>query len=1406
MASINDFNFDYFEPYLPPHLSRFLTPAIELDEVRTISSHIHSVREVLSTYLPRYLVESICTDPEPGHVNGGFHSGTVIFADVSGFTAMSEKLSVLGKEGAEEVTGIVNDYFTAMLQINDSYGGDLLKFGGDALLILFEGERGSRRALATGIAMQKAMDRFAKVKTSQGIFPLRMKIGMASGLIFLASLGTRESMDHAVMGRTLFHMAQAENNANAGEIVVDQAVHEATHEAASYIPIREGFWKLEEFTKSKESPSEQHQDSTTGQQDLGNYADRLLQNLKFDAEIIAGLRPFVPEELFSRIVNDPQRLTLYGSHRPVTVTFTNFLGIDEVIEKLGPPHAEAITTILNTHFVTMGEVITRFGGTVNRLDAYSIGHRILALFGALQAHEDDPHRAVRAALEMNKSLATVNQETRDVLSTIPGFKDQFDSVPLKQRIGVNSGFVFAGNTGSRTRREYTVMGDQVNLTARLMGIAQEGEVLIGHSTAKQTEEIFNLTEKEAVKVKGKTDPVRNFAVNGIIERLHWKTRLAPSPIIGRDRELQLGRQAVEQALNGESRVLVISGASGLGKTRLAEELAWYGNTKGVDLLVGTCLSYGKTMTYHPWAEVLRDLFGISVSDQDQDTAARQDAVQRGMAAIGEEPWTPVIATVLGLEIPDNDLTRDLDPKLRRQRVLDLTVKLLKTRAKSHPLMLVIEDAHWADPASLDLIDYLSRNIAGHPILFLLPHRPDIGLPDWTSYPHAIDLELGDLPDEACKEIIHDILGGIKLPDAMYEIILSRGCGNPFFIGEVVRALIDAGALERDKEGEFHVIQDMSGVELPDTIHGVIISRIDRLIASDKRILQVASVIGRVFAYLTLHGVYPYEDIKTALRERLNHLNELGLTEIQNIEAEIYRFIHLTTREVVYEGLPFEHRRSLHRNIGEFIEGISGESLGEQTDLLAYHYFEGHAWKKAMDYNLIAAQHAQREFANDTAILSGERTLEAATNLGPEVDTSQIRTSAHETLGEVMTLVGQYEGALEHYELARKIVNTSPDSEDKLRHHAELSRKIAEVFERQSEYDLAFEWLDKGLSYLDEDQVTIEAARIYLLGTGIYRRLGQNDEAASWCRKSLDIALQILTREGQQAVGQAFYNLGGIDYRRGDLQSAVEHCRQSLDVYRQIDDIVGQARAYTNLGATYSDLGEWNQAMETYNMSLAINQQIGDIQREGFLANNLGNIHLYRGEWDQAASLFNQSNAIWKRIGSPLPDAVSLSNLAQVYIYQGNWDGASECLNQSQAIFEEIGSDDFMPELERRWGEFFAKSDDLDWALEHINISIEMATEQDAMLELGMSLRVLGDIHLARGEYDAAGEALNQSLEILKGLDSEYEAAKTVLSLFRLALETEGEVDQRQLDQAIRTFQKLEAQVDLVEAMQLQDQL
>lgn len=1389
-------------PYLPPHLANRLTKDISFDEVLVIAEHIVSLRNVLSTYLPRYLVELITEDPTPGQVSGNFRHGAVMFADVSGFTAMSEKLSALGKEGAEEITSVLDQYFDAMLEIGDYFGGDLLKFGGDALLIFFEGDDGPHHALATASLMQESMDQFAQVKTSQGVYPLRMSIGIASGSVFLASLGSPGNMYYAVMGHTLASMAQAEARASAGQIVVDQTTRDAADEIATFVLANDDFWLLERMISSEVQAKELIRVSKSTLYDAETNADVLVQSSLSQWAIIEGLCSYVPNELMARLVVEPKRPIIHGSHRPVTVIFANYQGIDKLINDLGPDNKQLISDILNTYLLSQSRILSRYGGTISRLDPYIVGHRIMALFGALRAHEDDPQRAVHAAFEMNQALEAVNQEVCDALANVPNLRSESDPAPLRQRIGINTGFVFAGNVGTATRREYTVMGDQVNVTARLMSLAKEGEVLIGQSTARHAEGRFKLEEKDAVEVKGISEPVRNFVVLGLEERPQEWAQLASIPFVGRERELIQGRQAVEDSLRGDGGVLVIKGASGIGKTRLAEEITSFGDMEGMDLLTGSCLSYGKTMTYHPWAEILRAHFGILVTDA---TRSRMEALQSGMRAIDEVEWTPVIGTVIGLDIPDNDMTRDLDAKLRRQRFLDLSVKLLQTRAQHRPLMVVVDDAQWADPASMDLISYVARNIAGHSILLILAHRPDEDLPDWSDYPHAIELELGDLPQNACMEIVQSMIGPITLPDSMCQLIQSRGSGNPFFLAEVVRALIDASAVEQDKSGSWQVVKDVSAVELPDTIHGIIISRLDRLQMIERRLLQVASVVGSIFGYETVTGVYAFEESGEVLQDRFDHLQNLGLIALQDADRQTYRFPHLTTQEVVYESLSFDLRRGLHCTIGDYVESAFTQFLGEKLELLAYHYYQGHAWSKAMTYNLHAGLNAQREFANESAIEFCLRSLEAVEKLGTDLDTSEEQLAAQETLGDVQTIMGKYDTALGHFGSARNLVDDAVLAEDKPYYLAELSRKTADVFERQSKYEVALDWLDRGLDYLDLQIPTVEATDIYILKAGVHQRQGLLEEAAYWAQAGHDIAAQLSTREGRRAAAHTSYLLGAIYYRSGDLDQAIKHCQESVRGYEEIENVVGLARAFNNLGSTYRLKGDWELAREALQKSLDINRKIGEIQEQGAVTNNLGNIYMNQGDWELAAEHFLESHSIWVKLGALLPQAITLSNLSQVYINQGDGVSAEAALIDSETVFDQVETKGFIAELDRRWAEYYLLVGDIERAMEKIYRALELAKKQDQP-RLGLVLRVLGEIQIARGELEEAESTLDESLRLLCELGSDYEAAKTVLSILELAIARGVDTDRGELAQARETFSSLGAKVDLAKLSASEQQL
>jgi predicted ATPase len=802
-------------------------------------------------------------------------------------------------------------------------------------------------------------------------------------------------------------------------------------------------------------------------------------------------------------------------------------------------------------------------------------------------------------------------------------------------------------------------------------------------------------------------------------------------------------------------------------------------------------------SYLVWQPIWRGFFDIepTLSFNEQMKAVENQLIR---IDAGFAQRLPLLEAVLNIPISDNELTKSFDAKLRKTSLEALLVDCLQARASQTPLLIVLEDCQWIDPLSHDLLEVIGRAVADLPVMVVATLRPPeiarLQEAKISKLANYAEIRLQAFDAEEAQKLIHLKLNQYEVqtqafPPRLVKRIIDRAEGNPFYIEELLNYLFNQK--NTDKSISF---------ELPTSLHSLILSRLDQLTESQKTTIKVASIIGRLFRVALLWGTYPALGEKSSVQEDLLTLQQMQLTSLDPAEPELaYFFRQIVTQEVAYESLQFSTRATLHGQLAKYIEREYQHSLEQFVDLLAFHYLRGQEWEKALQYNLMAAQAAQREFANDSAVIACQRALDSASRLTDDHDTCEERIIVHEILGDVLTLTGRYDDALENYATARVIVADLPRVAEQTCHLADLCRKIAEVYERRSDYETAFEWLEKGLNYLDEEKPTIEAARIYLLGAGVYHRQGKNHDAITWSEKSLTVASRMTSREAQRTMAQAYYLQGAVHHRLGNLTEAVAICQKSVDLYQKIEEIPGQARALNNLANAYSDLGAWQQASEAYHKSLDVNQQIGNIQEQGFIANNLATIHLDRGEWDEAARLFKESNEIWKQLGAALPDAVTMSNLAQVYIYQRNLDEAEKALQSSQKLFTEIGSDDFLPELQRRWGDYYLHTDQLEKALEFTQQSIELATAQEARLDAGISYRILGDIHRANGKQDEAGWALKQSLSILTELESEYETAKTRLSLAKLWATTDAGAAQTFLQEAIHGFQKLGAKADLFEA-------
>jgi anti-anti-sigma factor len=876
------------------------------------------------------------------------------------------------------------------------------------------------------------------------------------------------------------------------------------------------------------------------------------------------------------------------------------------------------------------------------------------------------------------------------------------------------------------------------------------------------------------------------------------TRQSRGPLVGRDLELQILQACWKEAQTGGGQLVFITGEPGIGKTSLAIQFAEQ-NEPPV-MLIGHCQEPEGGPAYHPFIELLQSYFA-TVPPEFCDAEASQ-LIASFIRLI------PEVRQVL----PDLPEPAPLDPKQEQLRLMSNLTRFIKQATHERPWLIILENLQWADQSSLELLRYLGHHLSSMSLLIIGTYR-DVELAsghpllttlrDLSTYATYHHLPLRRLSQSDLNRLLTNIWKQ-PVPAALAEKIYQHTEGNPFYVEEVAKGLVDDGVIIW-KDGKWH-FPTLEEIRLPRTIHEAVWSRIRHLNQDTQGLLRQASVLGQVFRFNDLcemSGLSEWdvlEHLDVALERQL----------IQEAPGEMcLRFSHAETQYVLYTDMGPLRRRMLHRQAGEALERTAQPEPEAIADQLAHHFSEANEFERALVYSVQAARQARAAYANEAAMLWYNRTLEMLKQLGLNEQTSfkPFWLLTHKSLGEVLTLVGRYDEALAHYTSALKLIEVETSSPQQVRQLADLCCQVAQVHGKRGEYEIALEWVKKGLVYLNEDELTNEMARLYLIGAQSFEQPGKLDKAIEWCQKSLTIAAHLKTREGQQTMAQAYTRLGSICLLRGYFDLVIHFCDEAVEIYQGIDEMAGQVNAYDNLGLAYFNQGEWDDAVRAYTKSLTIAQQIGDIDGQNAATTNLALVYRDRGEWEEALGMLKQSYATWQQIGAIEDEALSLSQIVQIHIYQKNWAEAQACLSRSQLLFTEIDTEEYLPELERRWGEFYLKTNKFDPASAHLLRSIELAVEQGNPLEEGKSRRVLGQMYLALNRQQPAKMALYQSLQILSNLNSKYEIASTRLILGQLMLETGLFREARtQLTQAIQIFEKLGAQVDLAEARNLELQL
>ena len=687
-------------------------------------------------------------------------------------------------------------------------------------------------------------------------------------------------------------------------------------------------------------------------------------SLTGSSDRLDALRQFAPAALREKI-----RLAsanIEGERKPVTILFTDIVGSTSYAEKLDP---EEWMEIVSGAHQRVSEAVYRYEGTIAQL----LGDGVLAFFGAPITHEDDPIRAVRAALDVQRSIIEYSRG-------LEGYIDRF-----QMRIGINTGTVIVGAMGSDMHMEYTAIGDAVNLAARLQTAAKPGHVLISEATERMVKAVFDLNALGEINVKGKAAPVRVFEVierKGIPSSGRGIEGLF-SPLVGRDHELEMLRSALDRLVAGHGQIVTVLGEAGIGKSRLVEEVR-RDEPSGTTLrwLEGRALSYGQTLSFWSITQLIKNDLGLSDADLEAKIKVTLRRRANTLFANRAADVLPYLAHLVGVHLDDESAQRirQLDGEtLKRQLLWAITEYFLRL-AQEQPTVLVFEDLHWADPSTLEALEKLLALSDRAPLMLLLLARIERDHGSWqikvkaeTDYAHRYtEIILKPLSPEDSNDLVNHLLEVANLPDGTRGLILERSEGNPFYLEEIIRSLIEQGALLHEGQ-TWRATADIANVDIPQTLQGVLLARIDRLQEDVRRTLQLASVIGKSFLFRLLEAIAAAE---RQLDEHLALLQRADLVREKTRRPELeYIFKHSLTQEAAYNSLLFERRKEFHQKVGEALEQLFADRVEEFYGLLAHHFDAAGSQAKAIDYLIKAGDKSRLEDAHEEAIRFYRRAIE-----------------------------------------------------------------------------------------------------------------------------------------------------------------------------------------------------------------------------------------------------------------------------------------------------------------------------------------------------------------------------------------------------------------------------------------------
>lgn len=1132
--------------------------------------------EDLARFVPSFILRRLAAqqDPAASPFSAGSHAA-VLFADISGFTTLTERLAGRGPDGVEELTQVLNAYFGRLICLITAHGGDVVKFAGDALLAFWPVEMESQLEAVTHHAALCAL-RMQEAQQTQ-VTPLghrlSLRVGIDAGKIALVSVGgIFKRWEWVAVGPPVIAATRASAQVPPGSVGVAAAAWKVLQSTCQGTALSTECTRLE----SVQTPG----------------MPTALCPPAVGCALVPALLAYTPAAIHVRLA--ARQGGWLAEMRNLTVLFINLPELHH-----GTPLARSQETMQ-----ALQTELYHFEGSVNKLSVDDKGVTLVAAFGLPPlAHEDDELRGALAGLAVHTRLTRLG---------------------WRASVGVTSGRVFCGTIGGEQRCEYTIIGDVVNLSARLMQAAA-GSILCDAVTLKAAQSKIAWEALPPIRVKGKAEPVPVFRPLGPSQPAAGPQ--AAQDMVGRAAE----RERLEQLLHRLNEdqtggVVLIEGEAGIGKSTLVANLLRRAQELNLPAWLGAAVAVERATPYFVWRSIFRRLFHLDASasaDEQRRQVLTRFAFDPDLPALA-----PLLDVVLGLDFPATPETAHMLGEVRLSNTDALLIRLLVRQTAVAPLLLVLEDCHWLDSASWALARHVVQRVPN--LLLVLAMRPlSESLPrDYVQLAAALCTErlpLGQLAQEEIQALVQRRLGVAELPEPVAVFLRARAQGNPFFAEELAYALRDSGTIQiRDGQCRIAAGLDLESLPFPNNVQGVVTSRIDGLAPQPQLVLKVASVIGRTFSQRLLHDVCPIEEDREHLTQYLDVLIRHSLTTQDSRGADpTYRFKHVITQEVAYQMMPPAQRKKLHQSVAEWYEGHYPSDLSPLYPLLARHWSNTDQAARAVAYLEKSGDNAMREFAHEEAVIFFSQALDLEKQSGEPI-TAFRRGCWERKLGEAFYSLGDLGKSLLHFQTALDLLGYPLP-----RTRLGFALSAAWQFARQWMHRLLPRWFVGRRRHLADQR--LEAARAYERLVEIHYINNEKLPTLHRAFKALNLSETVgecpeLARNYAHA---AIFN--GILMLHGVARA---HARRAQEMAEKVNQPA--CTAYVNLirAMYWVTIGEWETGEEDLVKAIAIAERTGEKRRWYEAMFTLAKLLSRKGDYRRSARLCSELHQSATRHGVP----------------------------------------------------------------------------------------------------------------------------------------------------------------------------